>query len=320
MKQDQFERNGRARWEAFGSLLRELQAGDTRHAPEFPHLYRSVCQDLALARDRAFSELLIERLNALALRGHEHLYRARGGEPARIRSFLASELPRAVRAEWRLLLFASVFFYGLAAALAAGVLAQPELVYSFMEPGRVMEYEEMYDPSNARLGRLARDASDDMAMFGFYIWNNVSIAFRTFASGLIFGIGSLFFLSFNAVHLGLVFGHLTNVGSLTPLATFVVAHGAFELTALVLACVAGMRLGLALVAPRDRTRLGALREAAARALPLVYGAAAMDIVAAAIEAFWSPRPLATGIKLGVGAALWGLVGLYLLLAGRTRAD
>jgi uncharacterized membrane protein SpoIIM required for sporulation len=204
-------------------------------------------------------------------------------------------------------------------ALAVGIHAWPDLVYSFLDPARVMELEEMYDPANERVG-LAKDAMDEMAMFGFYIWNNVSISFRTFASGLLFGVGPLFFVSFNAVYLGLVFGHLTRIGSGTPLGTFVIAHGAFELTALVIAGVAGMRLGLALVAPGCRTRLGSLREAATRALPLVYGVAAMDVIAAAIEAFWSSRPLGAGLKYAVGGTLWLLLALYLLRAGRTRAD
>ena len=68
-----------------------------------------------------------------------------------------------------------------------------------------------------------------------------------------------------------------------------IAHSAFELTAMLLAGVAGMRLGLALVAPGARTRLAALRDAAQRSLPILAGAGLMLVVAAGIEAFWSPR-------------------------------
>lgn len=34
-------------------------------------------------------------------------------------------------------------------------------------------------------------------MFGYYIMNNIGIAFQTFASGLLFGLGSLFFPCFS---------------------------------------------------------------------------------------------------------------------------
>ena len=50
--------------------------------------------------------------------------------------------------------------------------------------------ESMYDPQNQKIGRSAdRDAETDVTMFGYYILNNISIGFRTFAGGIIFGIG-----------------------------------------------------------------------------------------------------------------------------------
>ncbi len=36
-------------------------------------------------------------------------------------------------------------------------------------------------------------------MFGYYIWNNISIGFRTFASGLLAGIGPILVLISNGV-------------------------------------------------------------------------------------------------------------------------
>jgi len=87
-----------------------------------------------------------------------------------------------------------------------------------------------------------------------------------------------------------------------------------------LAGAAGMRLGLALVAPGAHTRLSALRAAAAQSLPIIAGAALMLLVAAGIEAFWSPRLLPARVKFGVGAMLWALVALWLGLAGRAGGD
>jgi uncharacterized membrane protein SpoIIM required for sporulation len=110
------------------------------------------------------------------------------------------------------------------------------------------------------------------------------------------------------------------VGSAEPLFSFVVAHSAFELTAILLSAVAGARMGLALIAPGQRSRAQALREDARRALPLVYGAGGMLVLAAGIEAFWSPQPFSPVIKYTAGAFCWAFVLLYFSLAGRTRAD
>ena len=53
------------------------------------------------------------------------------------------------------------------------------------------QMERMYDPSAERLGR---DSGTDWMMFGYYIMNNISIAMRTFASGLLAGLGTLLVL------------------------------------------------------------------------------------------------------------------------------
>ena len=46
----------------------------------------------------------------------------------------------------------------------------------------------------------------------------------------------------------------------------------------------------------------------------------MLLVAAAIEAFWSPNTVfAAEVKYGVGAALWVLVAVFLGFSGRERA-
>ena len=283
MKQRAFEAQGSERWREFAELLGRLDARDRKAAPEFPPRYRRICQDLALARDRRFSQELVERLNQLALRGHEHLYRVHNPRLHQVTDFITRDFPRAVRGEWALLVLTSLLFYGSAWGLVWLLAWQPELVYSFLDPDSVASIEQMYGPDAERVG-VARDASGDVWMFGFYIWNNVSIAFRTFAAGLLFGVGTLLIVIANSIHLGVVAGHLLNVDSATRLFTFVIAHGAFELTAILLAGVAGMRLGLALLAPGAKSRRQALRDGARNALPIVYGAGLMLLVAAGLHA------------------------------------
>ena len=133
-----------------------------------------------------------------------------------------------------------------------------------------------------------READDNVAMFGFYIFNNVKIGFQTFATGLAFGLGTLFYLVFNGVMIGAVAGYLTGIGYGTPFWSFVSGHSAMELVAIAISGAAGLRLGAAVVAPGARSRKAALVDAARPAVRLMYGAAAMFFIAAFIEAFWSP--------------------------------
>ena len=319
MKLEAFETQGRGRWNRFALLLAALERGETGEAAELPPLYRQLCHDLALARERQLSGALVAELNELALAGHRLLYQARTGEIRGIGAFLARDFPRAVRSELPLVASLHALFYGLVVALALLAWAHPDLIYSFISQEHVTEIEQMYDSSGAVDGH-ARDSGDDAKMFGFYIWNNVSIAFRTFASGLAFGVGTLASVVFNALEFGLVASHLVRAGSAERFFSFVIGHGAFELTAILLAGASGMRLGLAVLAPGPRSRVAALRAASLSSLPIIAGAALMLVVAAGIEAFWSPRALPAQLKYGVGAALWVLVALWLGSAGRSRAD
>lgn len=78
-----------------------------------------------------------------------------------------------------------------------------ELIYSLLDSENVSRLESVYDPTNRKPGRDAeRQADTDFAMFGFYVMNNASIDFRTFAGGMIFGIESLFILAFNGLVIG----------------------------------------------------------------------------------------------------------------------
>ena len=80
-------------------------------------------------------------------------------------------------------------------------------------------------------------------------------------------------------------------------------------------------MGYALIAPGSVSRLTALTRSARVAIRVLCGAALMTLLAAFVEAFWSPLPtLPVALKYSVGGALWLLLLTYFLFAGRTRAE
>jgi len=330
MRQAVFEERYGVDWNRFEQWLdrderRRKRTADAAVEPanalpdvDVPQAYRHICQHLALARDRQYSPELVDRLNRLALRGHHLLYgaRARRGA-ARSLEFLVGGFPRLVRAERGFVIAAVCLFFGPLAALIAVLQAYPDFIYYLVDPAQLAQYQEMYDPANKRLGM--READDNVKMFGFYIFNNVKIGFQTFATGLAFGLGTLFYLIVNGVVIGAIAGYLTGIGYGTPFWSFVSGHSAFELVAIAISGAAGLRLGAALVAPGGRSRKAALVAAAQPAVRLMYGAAVMFLIAAFVEAFWSPLtafPPAT--KYAVGAIAWAVVLGWLALGGRAR--
>lgn len=321
MKQSLFEQQFRHDWQLFEQQLTALEAlapGARRHLDlaTFPGRYRQLCHHQALARERGYSLSLIEHLDALVLRGYRQLYRPALPIARPLREFLLAGFPRAVRAQWRWQLASLIVFAGASLLLWWLVREQQEMVYSLLDVNSVENMESMYQPQAEH--RHNRDSEDDITMFGFYIYNNIGIAFRTFAGGLLFGIGSLVVMLFNGSYFGAVAAHLTNVGYQEPFFTFVIAHAAPELTAIVMAGGAGLKLGWSLLAPGPLRRIDALRQAAQAAMTIMYGVFLLLLLAAFIEAFWSPRLFAPAIKYAVGTSLWLLLLAWLALAGRRR--
>ncbi len=322
MKQQLFEDRYAPFWRVFAERLELLE--QRRDRPDavlataaFPAAYRQLCQQLAIARAREYSPLLLERLNQLALRGYQQLYRTRPGRLPAILSFIAEDFPKLVRREARLFWCCCGLFWLPLLGMGYAVHSHPALIYSLLDPDQVAHFTTLYQPE-AQAGD--RPAAGDVGMLGYYIYNNISIGFRTFAAGILGGIGTLFILLFNGLFLGAVGGYLTAQGLGAVFYPFVVGHSAFELTGILLAGVAGLKIGLALVAPGRFTRIQALREAATSGVRLLYGVVVLLLLAALIEAFWSSnRALPVTLKYTVGAAGWLLLPLYLLLAGRRGA-
>jgi uncharacterized membrane protein SpoIIM required for sporulation len=285
-------------------------------AARLASLYRRACEHLALARARAYPPYIVDRLERVTSTAHQLIYQQHEFGATRIRQILTAEFPRAVRRHRAYVAVAAATF--LLPTLVIGVLVywRPELILSVVSAETAAQFEEMYSPSADSIGRT-RNASTDWMMFGFYIRNNIGVAFQCFAGGLFAGLGTLFFLAYNGAFSGALAGYLTERGLSATFYSFIATHSAFELTAIVLSGAAGLRLGHAVLAPGRVTRGQSLVVAARESAVLIYGVTAMLLVAAAIEAFWSSAQwLAPGLKYSVAAACWIAVLAYLGLQGR----
>jgi uncharacterized membrane protein SpoIIM required for sporulation len=304
-----------------GGSSTEPTQGQSTDQAVFPSLYRRACLHLALARERHYPPALIDRLDRLALSGHQAFYGARSRLPLKIGQFIVHDFPALIRKHARSFWLASTLLYLPVLIMGLLVHFRPEMVYSLLDYDSVRHLEEMYRTGGAIEVEAGsgRGANDNFRMFGFYIKNNISIGFQCFASGILFGLGSVFFLIFNGLIFGAVSAHLIHQGSTGQFFQFVIAHGAFELTAIVLCGMAGLLLGRALISPGRQRRTEALIDAARPAVQIVYGATGMLLIAAFIEAFWSSGAyLPVAGKFIVGGLLWALVAAYFLFMGARR--
>jgi uncharacterized membrane protein SpoIIM required for sporulation len=316
-----FEHRNAARWAEFETLLTEFEKGKPGVlADQLPRRFREICVDLSLAESRMYGGQLTERLNALVIRGYKVIYQTRRGSWEKVIAFLSAGFPRAVRRDWRLFWLCSAVFW--LPFLVMMLSARGDLVWvqSILGTEGMQAMEQMYGSHEGQITHLRETHGSNFMMFCYYINNNVAIDFRIFAGGMAAGLGTLFFLLFNGLYIGAAAGYVNHAGNPDAFWSFVAGHSSFELLGMVVAGMAGMRLGLAVLRPGRLPRVRAVAAAGREALPLICGAALLTTLAAVVEGFWSARLIDSQIKYAVGGVGWLLHIVYFLYAGRSAAD
>lgn len=316
--QDEFVAARSRDWNDLDRLLlqpKEIRSWRGEDISRLASLYRSLCNDLMRCRRARYAPDLTGYLNGLAGRAHNMLYGARPFRVPALLRLVTHEFPISLRQNARFLALAAALFLLPCAVGVAGSLYSTEFATQVIPQGTLEGMADAY--SGGFSG--GRDTGTDTGMAGFYVFNNVGIAFRCFATGILFGAGSLFFLIYNGLVIGTVTGYVASAGHGGNILTFMCGHAPFELTAIVISGAAGLQMGYSLVATRGLTRIGSLRRQAPALGRLIIGAALMLVVAALVEGFWSPSSVPAPVKWAVAGVFTIGVGLYLGLAGRGGA-
>ncbi len=321
MTSGDFEHKNQERWLEYERMVECLEKGKPDgKAGALPRRFRELCVDLSLAESRMYGGRLRERLNGLVIRGYELIYQTRRGSRQKVVRFVVADFPQAVRREWRLFWLCNAVFWIPFLAMMLTWQHDVRWIQAILGAGGMASMEQMYGGQEEQLSHLRSEYGSNFMMFCFYIYNNVAIDFRIFAGGMLAGLGTLFFLLFNGLHIGAAAGYVNYACNPESFWTFVAGHSSYELLGMVVSGMAGMRLGLAVLKPGRKPRVKALAEASKEALPLIYGAAMMTTIAAVVEGFWSAQRLPSELKYSVGILGWVLCGVYFLMAGRGERD
>lgn len=327
MRQDSFHNKHNTDWLALQANLQALDKPSSQSShtqvdlAATPRLYRNICHHLALSRSRAYSPHLIEHLLQLAIRGHQAFYSQQHNIWHNLIQFITQDYPQLFRQQWQYMLAAGLLFLGAFLSMMIIVQLFPETIFMLINFLQVMQIDTMYSPEvHKRIGQ-SRNSGSDFWMLGYYIKHNISIGFQTFAGGLFFGIGTIYYLLYNGLVLGAIASRQTTLGHIDTFWGFVSGHSAPEFTAIMLSGAAGLMLGWALLAPGNKSRLRALQDTGRQAVKIIYGAVLLFLLAAFIEAFWSSMSwINPGVKYVTGIGLWIILWGYLLFAKKTRAN
>jgi uncharacterized membrane protein SpoIIM required for sporulation len=286
---------------------------DAPQAVRLAELYRAACADLALADAYQLPPNTVQYLHQLVGRAHNQLYRSRRFDIAAWSQTLLQDVPRRIRHDRCIQV---VFFLFWATFLGAATLAHRRAGWAeeVLPETMLQQLEE-----NFKEPMRDRDPAVNYTMAAFYIRHNTSIGLRCFAWGLCI-IPGVWEVLFNALVLGAACGYMgrPDVPESANFFNFVTAHGPFELTAIVLAAGAGLRLGMGWVRTGGLTRAASLQRTAAETMPMMGAAMLMFLLAALIEGFVSPTALPYAVKAGVALLSAGMLLFYFLVLGSLR--
>ena len=307
MNLERFVSRGQPAWTKLEGAIVAASGRPERLGPagirELGSLYRAAAADLALARRKWPGDPLTSKLEDLVSRSRPLVYATEPGREG-VMTFITTTYWRRVAERPRLLLLAWSLFL-IPALLAA--------LWALNDPGAALglvpqQFRHAVAPTTGDLGL----AGAEQAAFSSVIFtNNIRVTFLAFAGGIAAGLGTAFVLIYNATFLGAVVGLAIGAGNGALFVERFTAHAVLELSCIVVASAAGMRMGAALVLPGRDSRSKALVREARNAVLIILGTAPWLVLAGLVEGFISPAGIGFAGVVGVGVTLavvyWTLV-------------
>ncbi|MDQ1686230.1 MAG: hypothetical protein QOC82_2967 [Frankiaceae bacterium] len=309
---DAFVAAHRSEWNRLEHLVRRAarprRLADTEVA-EIVTLYQRAATHLSIVQTRSPDPQLVGRLSRLVAQSRSVVAGSHAPAWRQLVTFFTTTFPAVVyrtRGWW---IGAAVGSLLVALALGIWIDTHPGVQRSLLPP------EEVRQLVNSRFSNYYREhpAHD----FAAQVWtNNVWVSAQVLVGGLTLGLLTLWALYANAANLGVAGGYMVAAGKGGEFFGLITPHGLLELTAVFIAAGAGLRLGWTIVDPGPRSRPQALAEEGRSTVTIALGLIVVLAVSGAIEAFVTPSPLPTWLRVGIGAVVELAFLTYIVVLGR----
>ncbi len=278
MREAAFVKQNSSRWQEYE---KKLTSGEL--APDVKaDIFIQLTDDLSFSQTQYPNSETTAYLNHLASRIHQTIYKTKREQQNRFITYWTREVPE---------LFASLrkpMFYSLVITLVAtliGVIStlnDDTFVRLILGDGYVNMTLENIKSGNPT-GVYA--SSDQVNMFFAITFNNIRVSFYAFAMGLLISVGTGYVLFSNGVMMGAFFTLFYQHHLLTDSILVVMLHGTLEISAIILAGGAGLRMGNSILFPETYSRMDSFKQGAKDGLKVVMGLMPVFIVAGFIESF-----------------------------------
>jgi uncharacterized membrane protein SpoIIM required for sporulation len=305
MKETDFVEQNKHKWHKFEKLSKQKN----NDPDEVSELFTEITEDLSYARTFYPRRSVRVYLNQLAQGVFTKLYKQKKTKIGSFKKFWTEVVPLELYRSRYNMLSALIFFL---IAIFIGVVSQhydENFVNLILGDGYVNSTEARIEEGDP-MGIYGE--SGQVGMFFQITVNNIRVAFITFVLGILATLGSYFLLLKNGIMLGTFQYWFKSKGLLLTSFLTIWIHGAFEISAIVIAGGAGVTVGSGLLFPRSYTRMQSLVFSAKRGLLIMLSLIPVFIMAGFLESFVTRyyKEMSVGLKLGIILTSFTLIILY----------
>lgn len=278
MKQAVFVKLNQTKWEAYEKEL------DSKHtsAEELSKMYIHLTEDLAFAKAKYPGTTLTAYLNKLSLKIHNLIYRNKPEEKGRFARFWKVEVPMEMAKSWKPMIYA---FLIMAVGVLVGAIstAHDETFARLILGDGYVDLTIKNIKDGDPMGIYGR--SEQWPMFFRITSNNIRVSFLAFVAGALTAFGTGYVLFQNGIMLGVFHYFFHQYGLFDETILSVWVHGTIEISVIIIAGGAGIRMGNGLLFPGSFPRAHAFKEGAKSGLKTVIGLFPFFVAAGFIESF-----------------------------------
>jgi uncharacterized membrane protein SpoIIM required for sporulation len=291
MREGQFIKQNKPRWSEYEHPVEDPD--------ELARRFTYLVDDLSYAKTFYPAGNTVHYINSLASNIYLSIYRARKEKSSRVITFWTQELPRIMYRYRRTMLTTFLFFTAFVLMGVFSSMYDQTFVRAVLGDAYV-DITERNIASGDPFGVYKQEG--ETTMFVRIAMNNIGVSFNCFILGITCGVGTLYFLMSNGLMLG-VFEHMFfkhDIGIQSILVVFI--HGTLEISALVIAGMAGLVLGNSILFPKTFTRAQSIRRGVKDGVKIMVGLIPVFTVAAFFEGFVTRH---TGMPLFMSLAILG---------------
>jgi uncharacterized membrane protein SpoIIM required for sporulation len=293
MREAAFIKQNIERWQQYEKLLSSGVITPEKKSEIFIQL----TDDLSFALTQYPNSETTQYLNTLTAKIHQQIYKNKKEEKKRFITFWTLELPQLFLRLRRPLLYSFLITFIATSIGALSTLGDDSFTRLVMGDAYVnmtMENIKHGDPTGV-YGK-----GEQLDMFFAITFNNIRVSFAAFAAGILCSLGTGYLLFQNGVMLGSFFALFYQEKLLLDSVLVVMLHGTLEISAIIIAGGAGLRMGNSILFPGTYSRMESFKMGAKDGLKVVMGLMPIFIMAGFIESFitrYSNMPLALKILI-----------------------